>query len=103
MEHQEMEALSSEEKKVRFKEATVTHRLLEQTDRAARAEQEKQNAILDAYFAERRRQSAANPPKETRDEQDARAVRVNKSRSAHYVGPHAPFARRTKRVRTGGS
>ncbi len=34
MEHQEMEALSSEEKKVRFKEATVTHRLLEQTDRA---------------------------------------------------------------------
>ena len=75
----------------------------EEANRAARAEQEKQNAILDAYFAERRRQSAANPPKETRDEQDARAVRVNKSRSAHYVGPHAPFARRTKRVRTGGS
>src|SRR5712691_12687315 len=34
MEHQEMEALSSEEKKVRFKQATITHRLLEQTDRA---------------------------------------------------------------------
>src|SRR5712691_5106643 len=34
MEHQEMEGLSSEEKKARFKEATVTHRWLEQTDRA---------------------------------------------------------------------
>src|SRR5947208_7074649 len=34
MEHQEMERLSPEEKKARFKEATVTHRLLEQTDRA---------------------------------------------------------------------
>jgi AAA domain-containing protein len=34
MEHNEMEALSPEEKKARFKEVTVTHRLLEQTDRA---------------------------------------------------------------------
>ncbi len=34
MEQKEMEGLSPEEKKTRFKEATVTHRLLEQTDRA---------------------------------------------------------------------
>src|SRR2546430_16592527 len=34
MEHAELLALSPEEKKVWFKQATITHRLLEQTDRA---------------------------------------------------------------------